>query len=1399
MAFKGTRNGTKTFARKVEPEWSPPDFEGQKKTRIGASVVEQFVSGHNASDVLRELVQNEFDGGGDRLDVDFGQDGLQVSGNGKGVTREGWKRLSVIVGTGRVVGDGQGERVEAKSNGIGSKNFGLRSLFLFGDEIYVRSGGDVAILALRTMETGKVKDPGYWGGSGVRIRVAFRTEPFEMLDPFTLEREGSAFEAMAGGMLATLVKLALPGTKQGLRAVRLHSTRLGRTLEWTQKAESLRSKAKGVAVTRRVGRLTDTASGGGRQDFVEMEFSTAIELPARFKDRPHPAYFKDKKGHIRIGVSLPIARNRIDRTHPGHFHYPLQAPGARTGCLMSVSAPFELDADRSQLTDFEWNDWLLKEAASFAVRLLAQDWLERFGVSILHAFVPRDVATPPTFIDTVGELLSNEACWPTMATGKDRLAKASLTMVPEEPLLDGFLDTTRQLDRAITADDALRTLALSAGASRFTISALVRLRCAGPDAKHLQTKLKPDEGNWHFPGYEVALANPSRQVLMAERLSALKGLSPQNRADLRETRSTLTASGALRPAKELVLVPPEIWEVCPEPMESRLHPDLVPHRAISASATEFDEQTWIIDAADRAAAGTIENKERAALLTRILDESAHLGRKALQAIRASPVVKDQRGRWVAPERMAMLKGASGRLLSPVIHAPSRDLVRSKTLIERLRIRSKLDAGDLIAFAQRMTERPAAAPEFEKLLLDNVQLLTRRVVDDLSSIPFLPTRAGTLAAPSVLHLDNETNRMVIRDEGVIVGGNNEVLYRKLGVAEFASVDTLIAIVEECRERGAAPERPELLYPAIIQSLKRERRPRDEFQFDPIVWWRDGFHRPADVMVGSAIPRILDRALPVARRLDEPAVSFLALGARTETTDDDWAKFFRAICGEWDGSPIPATDRKVLAEAYMIRGTSGLPPGIDDLECLLTRDGYLYSLDELRDGMLAENDFRPLADAVENAESELGIVDVNDKTGSFFHKLRLKPLSSLAGTGSPVFGDAARAPIWCKPHHETDLLRLMQRPLFVRAVHAVAWRRRFALERNVLVSVEDLAVRLGEIRRIAFFDVISREYVVHDVRASVDIEAAAKDGVIGLVAPRTKLDFQQLVGQALADLVGAPNAESARALSSDLLPLLLCRTNEDMLVWLERMGIDHAAWHKNDEPELDLYDDALETAGEEAVRQVMNAIAASNQHDAPPSFPPQPPTIPTAEAPPPLVPAPLPLPPIDEVTLSISEASNATIEQRPSFSAGSYGYGGWNPRTGTEVDRDQEYGRRGEELVYRMELERVRLAGHPEPEKMVIWTSLTQPGADHDICSIDDKGNPRWIEVKSTTGDDGRFEWSKKEFEKAIRERERYELWRVYRVASDRPIAKCFSNPGKLIGASRLLLELAALRASVEGIP
>ena len=92
---------------KPEEQWVPPELAGEFHSAFGSSVVEEFIAGHRLADVLRELVQNEYDGNVSRLVISFGEKALTVRGNGSPIDRRGWVRLSVLLGTGQVVGDRQ--------------------------------------------------------------------------------------------------------------------------------------------------------------------------------------------------------------------------------------------------------------------------------------------------------------------------------------------------------------------------------------------------------------------------------------------------------------------------------------------------------------------------------------------------------------------------------------------------------------------------------------------------------------------------------------------------------------------------------------------------------------------------------------------------------------------------------------------------------------------------------------------------------------------------------------------------------------------------------------------------------------------------------------------------------------------------------------------------------------------------------------------------------------------------------------------------------------------------------------------------------------------------------------------------------------------------------------------
>ena len=173
-------------------EWSRPDPENlDLEFSIAQSVLAEFVGSHSASDVLRELVQNEFDARGTKIAIKFGQESLRISGNGKPIDAAGWRRLSVMLGKGQVPGS---ERViEPKINGIGSKNFGLRSLFQFGDQIFISSGGRQTILHISRGTLPKpLKEPTSRNQLGVQIEVPYRTASKSGLEPFDSEREEKA-------------------------------------------------------------------------------------------------------------------------------------------------------------------------------------------------------------------------------------------------------------------------------------------------------------------------------------------------------------------------------------------------------------------------------------------------------------------------------------------------------------------------------------------------------------------------------------------------------------------------------------------------------------------------------------------------------------------------------------------------------------------------------------------------------------------------------------------------------------------------------------------------------------------------------------------------------------------------------------------------------------------------------------------------------------------------------------------------------------------------------------------------------------------------------------------------------------------------------------------------------
>ena len=1025
-------------------DWAPPQINGEFQTRIGASIVEEFVAGHDASDVLRELVQNEFDAGGNRVSVTFGATALTITGNGSSINASGWSRLDVILGTGRVVGGEAGANVAAKQNGIGSKNFGLRSLFLFGDRIYVRSGGRMAVLDLPNLGTQNVTDFASRGERGVSIHVPYRAEAFHTLVPFTVERERETLDRMAGGLLATLVKLARVGRRPGIRELTLRSVRTNRELSWRQTPEPVRCKMTGVSAIRRTGRLTDRdvgTDGSGRTTTCEeIEFTRAVPVPTEHSGQTYPSYYRVQGGSVKICVSLPLRRKRIDASQGGNFYYPLRAARSTTGSAMSVSAPFKLDADRTELLSNGWNKWLSSQAADFVADLLTGDWASRFGCDAYMALLPIGASAPNDFANGVRAHLQEGPCWPTQATGsKNAWAKASAIVVAAGDELNGFLDPSKYLARHLSENKTIAALAQQCGAKTFTLNSLVRLR-SGPKDATLATKLTESEANYHFQNYTVSASEVDRQRSMAAALTKLsRQLSNANRKDLRLTASTLAGDGSLARPADLIRVESAMWDVCPAPVESRLHRSLLGFRAIARLCKPFEINAWIQGAAARAADDVIEFEEREALYERLMAEDLKLSPKALAAVRRSPVMKNHRGDWVAPDAMALLPAAQAAVLEPVLHVPADDLARRPTLMRRLRIRRTLIGSDLVKFAITVAEHPERAGALEDLLKKNVQLLMPRMVVELGKSAFLKSQSGAIARPEDLHLDNAGNQACLENGEAIVAGDNVALYRRLGCREYPSSSTLLALLLSLRERNRAPVRPEILYPVLVASLQAEKASITELSGDPILWTDRGYRTPHDSLIGARIPRWFHRVVPVFRGPEAVRRAFEQLGASPVPLEHHWIAFFCDLHERYPkGRPVAPGERKTIHDAYQRRALVGLPAEMrDDVRCLMDRGGVLYTAAQLRSGVLLEDDYPSLAQAMIKAGSKVGFADITDYSRSFYIALGLQRLSTLCGVPRLSAGSPTKSPGWFRPQHETDVLSLVHRQDFMIALRELAW--------------------------------------------------------------------------------------------------------------------------------------------------------------------------------------------------------------------------------------------------------------------------------------------------------------------------------------------------------------------------
>jgi len=1065
----------------------PPDPAGlDLQFRVATGALDEFALSHTPADVLRELVQNEYDAGGTELLIDLGEDKLVVRGNGATIDRAGWKRLSVMLGHGQI--SGTADRVERKINGIGSKNFGLRSLFLIGDRIHVMSGGQRTILdRTQGAPLTPLAHPESSAQPGVALLVPYRQSDDGRMRAFDRRRETDALSSIAAELASTLIKLGHPGSGKNLRTVTLRSKRLGRELRWQQSARTDRSVR---SLIRRTARLDERGPelAEAPQVITEMEYQHALTPPAGLHWPDVPGYFRIPARQIRLRLSVRTKRGRLDLGTPGIFYYPIGATRSRTGFGFSVSAPFEMNENRDQLEDLqnsEWNKWLIEQAAAFAVDLLPRRLFAAFGAEAFLACDPgaADSSTVPALGEEISRLLSSERCWPTQAaTGRPKRpqnAIADSLAAPVSPALAEFtakeIDEQGLLHSSISARLDTRAIATAAGVKQFTVSSLIRLRCAGEDDQDLSTTLDEDEeASYCFESFPDELRDLTMQQRFAAALDQSR-LTQDHRKDLRSSPTTMTAAGTLAAPGEMWIVDEALAGAVTA--DQILHPGLAISKTLPGLCKRFNFSAWVTLTAKRIAEGLATDEQRDALGRYIRNQPA-LSEKAWAALRRSPVLQDHRGQWTAPQEMVSRSARGATLLEPALHFPTRADEANRSLA-RLRFREGLRGRDLVALAE-LAENGQVLPNVVGQAVSRLQkLLTPGVISQLKSIQFLDTGSGKLSAPTKAYIRSDQLVAALGHDAAFATSLPTTLLKRLGYRTEPHADDILANLAKLREAGTTVSRTEFIYPALVAALRRERRPVGQLRDQPILWTDGRWEAAGDCLIGPEYRDVFLDAVTVLS--DAMRDVWVFLGAHRRPTEAQWVRLLTRI-GERYGArhAVPPKVAVALRRAY--RNLEKLPEYLEPTTyCLLDDRSQLHTRNEAAEGTFLINDEPALASAVVAAEAPLAFADTaGGQLIEFLTAAGVRQLSDEAILEGIEYGPEVTLEHILRP--EAALARLHD-PNFASAVAALATAVSGPAPSRTSAS---LAARLEQILRITIVEGIQRQYQVvgHEIIVPAD---------------------------------------------------------------------------------------------------------------------------------------------------------------------------------------------------------------------------------------------------------------------------------------------------------------------------
>jgi hypothetical protein len=615
---------------------------------------------------------------------------------------------------------------------------------------------------------------------------------------------------------------------------------------------------------------------------------------------------------------------------------------------------------------------------------------------------------------------------------------------------------------------------------------------------------------------------------------------------------------------------------------------------------------------------------------------------------------------------------------------------------------------------------------------------------------------------------------------------------------------------------------MLYPELVRALTSEGKKTTAHERDPILWAAHDYHRPCDVLLGAKHRVIFEGAVPVSDATQVLSQAYQHLGAKTEPQDHHWLTLlaWHEQCAGAAGQPPTQEQQRMLRRMYMNipyhpNFLSQIP---NQRRWLLGRDGYLYTKQDVSRCRLLLDDDPDMADTIVWQASNISFFETgtSQRLRQIAQVLGIKPITKVRQLVAVEVGPLSSPP---RGLRIDQLLEPFANQEIISAMHALVMDRYHGqLDPNIaphITTSARLRSKLSMLHEVVFSKDIKRRYQISGITIEVNTLAAIKANRLILTPELTDHMARQLIAQALAELF-VTEPEQQRTLSATLYALLSFKHVRDVELFMRHQGVGWTPTQPSQEEDnVDQMlaeqlsgrliqsassSDTTPTTSDQDVgesqSELTDATVVEQDNDAQPSAP-LPRQTQTAVPSAPSSPGPAPLPPIETVRPRVVLASANWSPN--TMSDGSQR--GTSVRSGTGGDgaptserRTREVGQRGEALVYRHEQDRVRQLGLPV--ECVRWVSRDNPNANHDILSVDADGSDRWIEVKATTGRDGRFEWSRAEFELARRKRQHYLIWRVYEADTETPALREFRDPIALFSSASLDLDVGTLIVKVE---